>query len=443
MGTQNKADILNKLSDIVKKAKKLGADEVEVYQSNDHALSAEVRMGKTTDVTRENSEDLYISVLVGKKSASVSIKDLSKDSINEAIHNAINAAKLSPDNPYAGLAGASDIETTPPQLDIYDPTEMDVEALKALALEAENAGLNHDKRIVNSDGSSASQNFSSVFMAASNGFAGTYDKSYTSVGLSLIAKGSAGQEQDYDYHSAVYTGDLGDPKTIGVQAAKNTLRGLDPSKMSSGRKPVVFDPRIGNSLLSHFLQAASGRGIAQNQSMLAGQLNNAVFGSDITIINDPFLKRGLGSRPFDGEQMPVRKTIIVDKGTLKAYLVDLESARQLGVQKTDHASSQGNIFIENGAQSVTDLFQDIKEGLYVTGLMGHGYDTVSGTYSRSASGLLIKDGQLTEQAISGVTISGTLQDMFANMIPANDLDKRKASRSVPTLRVNGMSIAGA
>jgi PmbA protein len=303
--------------------------------------------------------------------------------------------------------------------------------------------------VTNSEGAEAAWGRSAVVIVASNGFAGGYSGSSRSISVSVLAGEGTAMESDYDFSSAVYAEDLADPAAVGTKAGRNAVARLNPRKVATRKAPVVFAPRVANGLLGHLAGAISGPAIARGTSFLKDRLGTAVFAPGISVIDDPHRRRGRRSKPFDGEGVANRRRAIVEDGVLTTWLLDLRSARQLGLETTGHASrgtssppgpSPTNLYLEQGRETAEAMIAAIKDGFYVTGLMGQGVNAVTGDYSRGASGFWIEDGAIA-YPVSEVTVAGNLRDMFLAATPASDLEFRYGVDS-PTVRIDGMTVAG-
>ena len=439
---------LDLLTDLVASAKKVGADAADAVIFKSAHLGLRQRLGKPEMLERSESQDLGLRVLVGKRQASVSSTDPSPKALSELVERAVAMARLAPEDPYCGLADPDAIARNVPDLDLNDPAEPSPEALESRAKETEDAAR-AVPGITNSEGAEATWSRSEIAIAASNGFTGAYARSGHGVSVSVVAGTGAGMETDYDYSSSVYGGDLEDAAVVGRRAGERTVKRLNPKKAETARVPVVFDPRVAASLVSHIAGAINGPSIARKASFLKDRMGQQILAHGLSVIDDPLKPRGLRSRPFDGEGIAARRMALVEDGVLKTWLLDLASARQLGLVTTGHAArgtsgppspSASNLYLAAGTKSRDELMADIKSGFYVTSLMGHGINMVTGDYSRGASGFWIENGKLT-YPVSEVTVAGNLKDMFLAMTPANDLEFRMAVNS-PTLRVEGMTIAG-
>ncbi|HEX5454587.1 MAG TPA: TldD/PmbA family protein [Stellaceae bacterium] len=444
--TENDIDLLH---DLIGRALRAGADAADAVLFEGTSLSHARRLGKTEKLERSESQDLGLRVLVGKKQAIVSSSDRSPKMLDELVERTVAMAKAVPEDPFCGLADPAEVAHDWPILDMLDPEEPSAETLIERAREAEEAAL-AVPGITNSEGAEAGWGRSRVALVASNGFAGGYTGSHHAVSVAVIGGSGQKMERDYDFASAVYAGDLRDPAEIGRTAGERTVRRLDARKMATQRVPVVFDPRAARSFLSHLLGAISGPSIARGTSFLKDKLGQRIFPEAITIVEDPHRRRGHRSRPFDAEGLPNRRRALIDQGVLTTWLLDLRSARQLGLKSTGHAArgtasppapAATNIWIEPGAATPEALMADIKSGFYVTELMGMGVNGLTGDYSRGAAGFWIENGN-TVFPVSEMTIAGNLNDIFAHMAAADDLEFRTGVDS-PTLRIDGLTVAGA
>ncbi len=439
----------DRAADLVSRAKKAGADAADAVYSGSSSTDVQVRLGELEDVGRSEGEDIGLRVFIGQQSASVSSSDLSVRALDALAERAVAMAKEAPEDQFAGLAPQDRLAKGPfPDLDIHDVTEPSPKSMRAAALACEDAARSVSG-VTNSEGAGASHGIGVVALATSHGFAGAYSGSSHGLSASVLAGSDGAMERDYAYHTTRFLSDLDSAESIGLQAGQRAVSRLDPVRLKSGPMPVIFDPRVGASLLGHLLGAISGSAIARKTSFLLDSLGAAIFDSSICIIDDPSRKRGLRSRSFDGEGLPTAALKIIDKGVLTGWLMESAAARQLGMEPTGHASrgvsgapgvSVSNLHLEPGKQSPAELMADIKTGFYVTELIGMGVNGLTGDYSRGAGGFLIRDG-LIDGAVSEVTIAGNLKDMFEALIPANDLCFREAT-NVPTLRIDGMTIAG-
>jgi PmbA protein len=358
-------------------------------------------------------------------------------------------ARTAPEDDYCGLADRAALAKTWPDLDLVDDAAPPGEKeLLARALKAEEAAM-AVKGVVNSEGGEASASLSLSALATSGGFAGAYAGTRHGVSVSVVASNDAGMERDYDFASAHHLADLPDPASIGRKAGENAARRLGPRKVASQATPVIFDPRVAGSLIGHFAAAINGQSVARGTSFLKDRMGQAIFPAGVRVIDDPLRKRGLRSRPFDGEGIAGAERALIDDGRLTTWLLDSASGRQLGLPSTGHASrgaggpphpGSSNLYLAPGRVTPERLIGDVKSGLYVTDLIGFGVNGVTGDYSRGAAGFWIENGELA-YPVSELTIAGNLLDMFRRLTAANDLHF-KYGTDAPTLRVDGMTVAG-
>ena len=434
---------------IVSRAVKAGADAADAVFAADASTEISVRLGKLEDVGRSEAGELGLRVFVGSRSASVATSDLSDDAVATLVERAVAMAREAPEDKWAALAPAERLlHGHPPQLDLEDRTSPDPQALRDLALAAEDAAR-AVPGVTNSEGGGASASRSVWALATSHGFAGAYAATGFGVSASVLAGEGGNMQRDYAHHSARHLSRLDGAEEIGRRAGERAVARLNPDRMPSGEMPVVFDPRVGSSLLGHLIGAISGQAIARRTSFLLDALGTEVFAPGVTVRDDPHRPHGLRSRPFDGEGLPVSPTAIVERGMLETWLLDSASARQLGLEPTGHAArgvggapgvSPSNLYMEAGHTPVATLLADIADGVYVTELIGQGVNGVTGDYSRGAAGFRIVNGEVAGP-VAEFTIAGNLKEMFRQLTPANNLEFRYGT-NVPTLRVDGMTVAG-
>jgi PmbA protein len=441
-------DAFDLLGDLIARARLAGADEADAVLFEGASLSHAQRLGRTEKLERSESYDLGLRVLVGKRQAIVSSNDRATERLAELVERALAMAKAVPEDPYCGLADAAEIARSWPALDLVDASEPPPETLVARAAAAEEAAR-AVPGVTNSEGAEASWGRSSVAMAASNGFAGSYGSTGHSVSVAVLAGEGTGMERDYAYSSTIHAGDLRDPVAVGKEAGERAVRRLGGRKAATATVPVVYDPRVSSGLLRHLIGAINGPSVARGTSFLKDKLGERLFPRGIFIIDDPHKHRGLRSKPFDGEGIANRRRAIIEDGVLTTWLLDLASARQLHLATTGHASrgtssppspSPTNLWLEPGPVTAQELIGDITSGLYITELMGMGVNGVTGDYSRGAAGFWIESGALT-YPVSEVTVAGNLKDMFQRLSAASDLEF-KTGIDAPTLRIDGMTVAG-
>ena len=437
-----------RLTQLVEAARKAGADAADAVEFKNISVGVSYRLGKLEDVGRSEGSDLGLRVFVGRQVAFVSSTDFSPAALAELPERAVAMARLAPEDKYAGLAPAELLATDVPGIDIDDPQEPSTVLLVERAHAVEAAALDVPG-VTNSEGGSADYGRSFVTLATSDGFLGGYCGTSRSIGVSVIAGEGMAMERDYDYARARHAADLEAADAVGKRAGKRAVERLNPRKVKTQSVPVFYDPRVASSLVGHFVGAISGASIARGVSFLKDRMGQAVFSEAVDIIDDPHRQRGLRSKPFDGEGVRNQRRLLIERGVLTTWLLDSASARQLGLQTTGHASrgtagppgpAPTNLYMAAGRHSPKELMADVKQGFYVTELIGQGVNGVTGDYSRGAAGFWIENGELA-YAVSEVTIAGNLKDMFRQLTPANDLEFKHGT-DAPTIRVEGMTIAG-
>ncbi|HTR83503.1 MAG TPA: metallopeptidase TldD-related protein [Reyranella sp.] len=430
----------NLLSDLLKWAKTAGADAADALYVNGESISVAQRLGKREKLEGSEGRDLRLRVFIGKRQATVSSTDFAPAALRALVERVVAMARVVPEDPDCGVAPEELLARRWPDLDLDDKRRPpSAKTLLALAAEAEEAAR-AVKGVTNSEGAEAAWGRNTIMLAISNGFSGGYRRSGYSLSCAVLAGEGTGMERDYEWSSAVHFEDLMAARTVGRNAGKFAVARLNPKKVANARLPVIYDPRISGGLLSHLAGAINGRAVARGTSFLKDKMGQQIFAKGIRIVDNPHRKRGLGSRPFDGEGLPTKRYSVIDDGVLTTWLLDLASARQLKLEPTGHGASTSNFYLEKGKLSPDALIADIKSGLYVTDLIGMGVNGVTGDYSRGASGFWIENGKKA-WPVSGLTIAGNLKDMFLNMTPASDL-RFKSSTNAPTVRIEGMTIAG-
>ena len=437
------------LADLVAAARRAGADAADALHVQAASLSVSRRLGKIEQLEREESTDLGLRVFIGNRQAIVSTTVADPAGFAALAERAVAMARVVPEDPFGGLADRLDAPRDAGPLDLDDGAEPVAEALIARAAAAEDAAL-AVKGVTNSEGADASWSRRRVTLATSAGFAGSYARSTHSLSCTALAGEGTAMERDYEYSSVVHLADLEDAAAIGHRAAEKAVARLNPVRAKTARIPVIYDPRVAGSLLGHLANAINGASVARGTSFLRDRLGTQVLARGLTVLDDPLRPRGLRSRPFDGEGMAGARRAIVEDGVLTTWLLDWRSARQLQMASTGHASrgtggppgpAPTNLWLERGALSPQALMADIKEGLYVTDLIGMGINGVTGDYSRGAAGFMIRDGALAEP-VSEITIAGNLKEMFLQLTAADDLVFKRGT-DTPTLRVEGLTLAGA
>ncbi|HEX7286212.1 MAG TPA: metallopeptidase TldD-related protein [Candidatus Angelobacter sp.] len=440
-------------ADVVSRAMRAGATAAESVASDGTEFSTTVRLGQVETLKEAGGRGIGLRVFLGKRAASTYSSDFSEESINQLVKGAVQLAAVTSEDPMSGLPDPAELGAIPGDLELYydDVYSLPPEERIDYARRAERAALDYDPRIKNSEGGSFDASTGQKALANSLGFAGEYRGSRCSLSAAPIAQAENGSMQrDYWYSTARTLGRLESPESVGRVAAQRALRRLGARKIASTKVPVVFDRMVAASFLDSIFDAASGDAIYRQSSFLAGKLGETVAGKNITIVDDGIMPGGFGTRPFDGEGVPTRRTSVVENGVLKSYLLNSYTARKLGLKTTGNASrglagtpgiGSGNFFLQPGERTAEQIIAGIKQGLFITEFLGFGVNLVTGDYSRGVSGLWIENGELT-YPVEEVTVAGNLKDMLNNIAEiGSDLEFRGAI-ACPTLRIEGMTIAG-
>ena len=456
-GTERKLDMQQLAADVVERALRAGAAEAEAVIREGDEFSTLVRLGQVETLKESGARGIGVRVFLGAKeayrTANTSTSDFSEAGLAHLVQGAVDLAKVTSEDPFAGLPEPGAMGQIAGELDLYYEDVYGLPAAQRIeyARRAEAAALSADPRLKKSDGGSFDAATGHKVMANSRGFVGEYRRSYCSLSVMPIAETEqGGMQRDYWFSSARTLARLDSPESIGAEAARRTLRRLNARRVATQRVPIVFAPEIARSLIGNIFEAANGDSIYRGASFWTNQLGQQVASSNVTVIDDGTMPGLFGTAPFDGEGLPTRRTVIVENGVLKNYLLNTYTARKLKMESTGNASrglagtpgiGAGNLFLENGTITPQQLLADVKVGFYVTELMGFGVNMVTGDYSRGAAGLWIENGELTF-AVEEVTIAGNLKEMLNNITAiADDLVFRGAVAS-PTLRIDGMTIAG-
>jgi PmbA protein len=434
---------------VLSRAKAAGADEADAVLY--HAVSSSVswRMGALEDVERSEGVDLGVRILVGRRQASVSTTDISSRSLETLVERCAAMAKAAPEDPYAGLAPAERLARAPfPDLDLGDYLEPSTEELKTRASRCEAAAL-AVKGVTNSSGAGASYGEGRKWFATSHGFFGESGGSSHSVSVSVIAGDENGMERDYEYDSKTHWADHKSPEEIGRRAGELTVERLSPKRLKSGKVKVIYANRLSNSLLGHLAGAANGAAIARGVSFLKAKKGERILPRGAFVVDDPLIRRGHGSRPFDGEGLKSEAYNVIDDGVLTEWFLNSAQARQLGLQSNARAtrgvsgapgSGPTNLYLKAGPASLEQLLQKMETGLLVTDMFGPQVNSNTGDYSVGCSGFWIKGGQRA-YPVSEITIAGSLFDMYSSLEAANDLEFR-GSINAPAVFVGEMTVAG-
>ncbi len=437
------------LETLLSLAKAAGADSADAVATHGRSLSITVRGGEIEDVDSSEGRDVGLRVMVGQRQACVSSSDISSTSLPMLAERAVAMAKLAPEDPYCGLAPDNRLANETPILDLFDPTVRSPEALKADAIRLEAAALNVDG-VAQANNASAGATSSAIFFATSAGFAKGWRSSRHNYSVVAIAERDGAMERDYDYSGERWLEDVRNPEAIGTRAGMRTVARLGGTQLKSGKLPVMFDRRISAGLVSALTGAIAGPSVSRGVSYLMGKVGEEIFNPDITIIDDPHILRGHGSRPWDGEGVAVARRAVIDKGVLTGWLLNCASAKQLDLETTGHAyrgigSPPGvastNLVLQNGTTSRDAIFAQMGSGLLVTDMFGPSLNSNTGDYSVGVSGYKIENGVITTP-VTEVTVAGNLLDIYKNMIPANDL-RIDGATAAPSLYLGELAIAGA
>jgi PmbA protein len=399
------------------------------------------------------SRAVGLRVFLGQRSASTYSSDFTQDGIERLIRGAFELARVTSEDPYGGIPEPSQLGSISGDLRLYynDVYSLPPEERIDYARRAERAALDADSRMKNSDGGSFDAATSYKILANSHGFSGEFRRSYCSLTAAPIAQDESGaMQRDHWYSLARTLTRLEAPEAIGREAARRTLRMLGARKIASTQLPIVFDPLVAGAILDHVFDAVNGDAVYRQSSFLAGKLGEKVAGNNITVIDDGTMPEGFGTEPFDGEGVPTQRTVVIENGVLKSYLLNTYTAKKLGLKTTGNAArglagnpgiGSGNFFLNKGERTPEQIIGDVKQGLYVTHFLGFGMNMVTGDFSRGASGLWIENGELA-YPVEEITVAGNLKDMLNNISEiGSDLEFR-GSTAAPTLRIDGMMIAG-
>jgi PmbA protein len=418
-----------------------GAEQAEVGVSFDEGLSVTVRLGELESVERQKDRGLGITVYRERRKGSASTSDFSPQGIESAVRKALSIASFTTADEYAGLADRERMAVNPPDLDLYHPWDLDVDAATELALRAENAARGLDPRIENSEGAVVSTSVGVRAYANSHGFLGTYPTSSHSMSCSVVAKSGASLERDYWYSAARAADELEPPEAIGERAARRALDRLGAKQISTRVAPVVFTPELARSLFGHFVAAIRGTSQYRKASFLLGAAGKRVFPAWLNVREDPLIPRAMASAAFDGEGVATQARDLVTAGVLQGYVLSSYSARRLGLTTTGNAGGVHNLVVAPNAGPLEALVAGCSAGLVVTELLGQGVNTVTGDYSRGVAGFWVEQGQIVHP-VSEVTIAGNLRDMFARIAAVgSDIDVRGAVRCGSVL-IDALTIAG-
>jgi len=438
--------------DILAQAKKKGATQGDVVMVESDSFFVTVRLGEVEKISQAQEKRLGLRLFFGQSSATGSTSDISKGSLENLVNDTCVMARATVADEYSGLPLPEEVVRGTVDLDLLDgqARSLPVEEKIRLAREAEERALGYDPRITNSEGGEFSNQFNRLIYSSSAGFSGEYEGSVFSLSAAPVAKVDGSMQRDYWFSSQRKFSRLDSPHAVGQKAAERVLRRLGARKIRTREVPVIFDPETAGSLMRHLARGLSGDSLYKGASFLMGKLGSRIASDLVTVVDDGTIPAALGSKPFDGEGLPVKEKRVVEGGVLQSYLLDTYSGRKLGHPSTGNASrsvgappgvAPTNFYLSPGIHSPEEIIGSVEEGFYVTELIGFGVNLVSGDYSRGASGLWIERGQLA-YPVEEVTIAGNLSEMLLNIeMVGNDLDMRYRVSS-PTLKISRLALAG-
>jgi len=439
--------------DVVRQAMKGGATAAEAVAADGSEFSTTVRLGEVETLKESGSKGIGVRVFFGQRAASTYSSDLSPEGLRTMVDAALHLAKVTSEDPMAGIPAPEQQGKLESDLELYNEDVYSLSTADRIdyARRAEKAAMSFDPRVTNSDGGSFDASIYYKVLANSNGFVGDTRRSYCSlVAVPIAQQEGSSMQRDYWYSAAMTLKKLESPEHVGEIAAKRTIRRLGARKVKTAKVPMVFENTVSGSLIGHIFEAVNGDSVFRGASYMAGRLGEKIAGENINIVDDGTLPGLFGTSPFDSEGVASRKTVVVDNGVLKSYLLNTYTAKKLGLQTTGNASrglagtpgiGPGNFFQKPGTRSLEEIIGEIKEGLFVTEFLGQGVNMVTGDYSRGASGIWIENGQLA-YPVEEITVAGNLKDMFNNVTEiGSDLEFRSSIAS-PALRIDGMTVAG-
>ena len=440
------------VQDLLQTARTRGATGGDALLVDSTSFEAQVRLGDVETVQNSHQKRLGLRLFFGQRSATTSTSDFSSASLRQLLDDTCALAQAMADDEHAGLPEPDEVATTVPDLGLCDDRLQQLPPAEriAMARDAERAALDYDSRITNSEGGSYDSSQGDVTYVNSHGFIGHYRASLASLSVASIASDAGGMQSSSWFTAGRRMESLQAPEALGREAARRTLRQLGARRVPTQKVPVVFDATVAAGLLNHLFSAVSGSAVYRAASFLTDGIGQKIAPETVTVYDDGTLPGAPGSKPFDGEGLPTRRTTVVEQGVLRTYLLDTYTGRKLGMRSTGNAArsagdapsvSPTNFFMVPGTATPEEIIASVPNGLYVTGLIGFGVNPVTGDYSRGASGLWIEGGELT-YAVEEITIAGNLRQMLADIeMIGNDLDRRRRVMA-PTLKIREMTIAG-
>jgi PmbA protein len=451
--TKLPTDFKQLAADVVRRAMQGGATAAECVVREGDEFSTVVRLGQVETLKESGSRAIGVRVFFGQRAASTHSSDFSAAGVQRMLKSALELAKITSEDPHAGLPEAGKFGSLSGDLDLYHEDVYSLPSAERIeyARRAEKAALDSDPRIKNSEGGSFDAASGKKVLANSYGFVGEYRRSYCSVAAVPIAQDPNGlMQRDYWFSVARSLAKLESAEQVGKEAARRTVRRLGARKVKTAQVPVILDPMVATSMLEHIFEGINGDSVYRGASFLAGKLGEPIAGANVTVVDDGTLPGGFGTSPFDGEGIPTRRTVVIENGILRSYLLNTYTAKKLGLETTANASrglagtpgiGPGNYFLAPGTKTPTQIIGGIKDGLYVTEFLGHGANLVTGDYSRGASGMWIVNGELA-YPVEEITVAGNLKDMFRNISEiGSDLEFRGSVAS-PTIRIDGLTVGG-
>jgi PmbA protein len=427
--------------EVLQRCAALGASQAEVAMNEDTGLAVNVRMGEVETVERNRDRGVGVTVYFGQRKGSASTADLQPASLEATVAQACAIARHTEADPAAGLADPARMARESREFDAWHPWALDADRAIALAVEAERAGRDADARIANSDGASAHSGESVSVYANSHGFVGAERGTQHSLSVTLIAGSGDGMQRDYWYTSALSPDDLESPAQVGRRAAERTVARLHPRPIRTGDYPVLFAPEMARSLVGHLLGAVSGGALYRRASFLLDHAGKRILPAWFNVMERPHLPRGLRSSSFDNEGVATRDSDLVRDGVLQRYLLGSYSARKLGLESTGNAGGVHNVEVTANAEGLQAMMRGMGRGLLVTELMGQGANTVTGDYSRGASGFWIENGEIAHP-VDELTIAGRLQDLFLGIEAVGADVDRRSHVAVGSILVGKLMVAG-
>jgi PmbA protein len=451
--TKSATDLKELATDVVRRATKGGATAAECVIREGDEFSTVVRLGQVETLKESGSRAIGVRVFFGQRAASTYSSDFSAAGIERMLKSALELAKICSEDPYSGIPEAGAFGSISGDLDLFHEDVYSLPGSERIdyARRAEKAALDADPRIKNSEGGSFDAATGRKILANSHGFVGDYKRSYCSVAAVPIAQDDNGlMQRDYWYSVARSLAKLDSAEQVGQEAARRTLRRLGARKVKTAHVPVVLDPMVASSMIEHIFEGVNGDSVYRGASFLAGKLGEKIAGSNVNVVDDGTIPGGFGTSPFDGEGIPTRRTVVIENGILKSYLLNTYTAKKLSLETTANASrglagtpgiGLGNYFLQAGKKAPNEIIAGIKDGLYITEFLGHGANLVTGDYSRGASGMWIVNGELA-YPVEEITVAGNLKEMFFNISEIGaDLEFRGSVAS-PTIRMDGLTVGG-